>query len=381
MAAKISDIETLVSKIHGTDPLVVINFAGAGAQALAWLHSVGGSSRTVLEATDHYAARSMLQLIGFEPEQYASPEVARAMATQAYLRACELTEPGAKVAGVGASATIATDRTKRGDHRACVALCDATRVTICSITLAKGARTRQEEEELVSLLILRAVAEACYQPDSLSLPLLPGEAVQTETETSPLLARLIAGEFPIITAWPDGAMVPTRQIPGVAIFSGAFNPLHSGHRQLASLAAKRLDQPVHFELPLVNAGKPSISLAEATRRVAQFREIGPVLLTTAPLFDQKARLFPRSVFVIGVDTAARLIEPRFYEDSYENMLASLSEIRRAGCRFLVAGRLQGDQFITLKSVSLPAGYRELFNEIPEGEFRVDISSTQLRERQ
>lgn len=43
---------TLITAIHTAARPCVIEFAGAGSQALWWLHSVAGSSRTVLEATD-----------------------------------------------------------------------------------------------------------------------------------------------------------------------------------------------------------------------------------------------------------------------------------------------------------------------------------------
>jgi hypothetical protein len=46
-----------LTAIHATPHMMTMNFAGAGAQALAWLHSVGGSSRTILEATDRYVPR------------------------------------------------------------------------------------------------------------------------------------------------------------------------------------------------------------------------------------------------------------------------------------------------------------------------------------
>jgi len=371
------NLPTLVQAIHAAPLQVVINFSGAGAQALAWLHSIGGSSRTILEATDCYAAASTIDMIGFEPAQFASAETARALAAQAYIRACTLAGPDAPVAGVGCTAAIATDRRKRGAHRACVAVCAEPGVSTLELTLAKGARSRQAEENLVSTLILAAIAKACGLPAP-PLPLLAEEHLARQTTQSGLIDRLLSGDFNLLVAQPAGRIVPIKQLPGVALFSGSFNPLHHGHRQLAQVVWQRLGEPVYFELPLLNADKAPIAAAEARRRVAQFANFAPVLLTRAPLFDQKAQLFPHSIFVIGVDTASRLIEPRFYQNSHSQMLNSLAKIRRAGCRFLVAGRAQGDRFVTLRHLSLPDGFRELFEEIPETEFRVDVSSTQIR---
>lgn len=374
----LAELEKPLQAIHAAPPMVVIEFAGAGAQALAWLHSVPGSSRTVLEATDRYAANSLIGLLGAEPAQFTSPQVARAMATRAYIRAQQLTKPGMlPIAGIGSTATIATDRTKRGDHRCCVAVCDAHGVTSYALTLTKGLRTRQQEENLVSLLILRAVAGVCGV-DGLPAPELAGEEALIEhAERVDLISRLLAEEVDWVAVAPDGRMSAGDTLPHIALLSGAFNPLHEAHRRLAEIAGEMLGQEVYFELTLVNADKAPIGLDEAHRRIAQFAGFGIVILTRAPLFSQKAQLFPHSVFVLGIDTVERLTQPRFYHNDPAEMLASFKTIRRAGCYFLVAGRLQDTHFLTLQDLDLPQGYHELFEEIPG--FRMDISSTAIRE--
>lgn len=378
MDVTFSSLEKSIQAIHAAPQMIVIEFTGAGVQALAWLHGVGGSSRTILEATDRYAATSLMSCLGFEPAQFTSTEVARAMATKAYIRATQLAKPGTPVAGIGSTAAIATDRTKRGNHRCCVAVCDAQGVTSYTLTLTKGLRTRQQEENLVSLIILNGIAGAC-RVDGLPQPELLGEETLVKYfESVDLLDRLLAGELGWITVRPEGQVTTGDTLPGVALLSGAFNPLHEGHRQMAEVAGGLLGQEVLFELPLVNADKAPIDGQEARRRMAQFAGQATVLLTCAPLFSQKARLFPQSVFVLGIDTVERLIQPRFYHDDPAEMLASFKTIRMAGCRFLVAGRLRDRQFLTLKDLKLPSGYHELFEEIPEKVFRMDISSTELR---
>ena len=69
------------------------------------------------------------------------------------------------------------------------------------------------------------------------------------------------------------------------------------------------------------------------------------------------------------------------------MMLALAQMMAAGARFLVAGRLVSDTndergvFKTLADVDIPAGFRPMFSEIPEAEFRRDISSTELRQSQ
>jgi hypothetical protein len=62
------------------------------------------------------------------------------------------------------------------------------------------------------------------------------------------------------------------------------------------------------------------------------------------------------------------------------MREALEVIGAAGCRFLVAGRVDGGRFRTLADIELPDEAEHLFEAIPAERFRMDISSTELRER-
>ena len=119
-------IRTLVEAIHASPRLAVIAVTGAGGQALAWILGVPGASRTVLEALVPYGAKSMAQFLGHEPSQSVSPETAREMARAAYAKALDLRQRQEPVVGVACTATIATDRPKRGQHRCCIATWDDT---------------------------------------------------------------------------------------------------------------------------------------------------------------------------------------------------------------------------------------------------------------
>jgi hypothetical protein len=164
----------------------------------------------------------------------------------------------------------------------------------------------------------------------------------------------------------------------LAVLPGSFNPLHRGHRLLAAVAGRRLGAAVHFELSVANADKPDLSPDEVARRVAQFAGVGPVWVTRAARFVEKAALFPGAAFVVGWDTAVRLVDPRYYGDLARRD-AALAAIRAAGCRVVVGGRVDpaGD-FRVWDGAGLPDLLRGLFEVLPEAEFRADISSTELR---
>lgn len=162
---------------------------------------------------------------------------------------------------------------------------------------------------------------------------------------------------------------------------GSFNPLHDGHRELLEAACRvKPGMEGCFELSIGNADKGLLPISEIQQRVAQFTAAGlPLVVTQAPLFTQKAELFHDSVFVVGYDTVIRLVDSKYYGDS-NAMLLQFARLRNEGCSFLVAGRVRDGRFLTLADMDMPAVLPQggLFEEIPEIEFRADISSTELR---
>ena len=115
-------------------------------------------------------------------------------------------------------------------------------------------------------------------------------------------------------------------------------------------------------------------------RLLQFEINETAVLTTAETFFKKARLFPGRTFVVGWDTAVRLVDRKYYGDEPAAMLTALAEMWAGGTRFLVAGREDQGAFKTLKDVPIPQGFETLFRDLPEDQFRLDVSSTQLRAR-
>ena len=99
------------------------------------------------------------------------------MATTALMRGQHLAQSMEGVAGVSCTATIATDRPKKGEHRCATAWARDGDRAVYSLTLEKGARDRAAEEEVVSRLFLNTLAEACGVDERVDLLLLEGESV------------------------------------------------------------------------------------------------------------------------------------------------------------------------------------------------------------
>lgn len=185
------------------------------------------------------------------------------------------------------------------------------------------------------------------------------------------------------------------------VLSGSFNPLHQGHVDLAR-AAQRLVQtrsgahellPVAFEIAVANADKGAIASAAVQMRIEQFTGTNagfgrwPVLVTNATLFTQKASLLKGCAFVIGADTAVRIVDKKYYGDDEHEMVLTLQQIALHGCVFVVAGRFDdkvAHRYVSADEVlqdRIPAVFSTLFIPLRETDFRSDLSSTQIREQQ
>ncbi|KAK9839540.1 hypothetical protein WJX81_008400 [Elliptochloris bilobata] len=404
-----SDAEaSLVQSIHATTTKAVFYAAGGGAQALSWLLAVPGASHTVLDARVPYAPAAMAELLGGAPATYASGATASAMARAAYQQAAQLAALGEPVVGLACTCALATDRPKQGEHKVCVATHDGLSTRYWSLRLAKGARDRAGEDVVASRMALHALAGACggtlYPgapgvPLDAALGLLPAargaaepESVQESMEEvgDPLQA-LLAGRACMVE-FSGGHVFVDAPRGGRLYLPGSFNPLHDGHRGLlaAGSAACGGAREALYELSVGNPDKGMLALDDVRQRVAQFTETGlPLVVTQASLFTDKAKLFPGSAFVIGYDTAVRLVAPRYYarpdgapgEETAE-MLLQLAAAGGRGCRFLVAGRVDEKKaFMTLADVAVPPQLQRmgLFQDIPESAFRLDLSSTELRQ--
>ena len=372
----------LISALHASGRKAALAITGGGSGAVGALLRVPGGSRLLIEAQVPYDALALATFLGFAPARACSADTAIAMAQNARARAARLAPSDTDLVGLGATAALVSDRPRKGEHRFHIAFANSAGVAHCTAMMTKGRRDRAAEEDLVSRAIVLWLARGCGITAPSPRSLLDSdehfsEMVVTTVDT---IDQLLAGQLDRVTVQPDGQMVLIAPRP-LVLFPGSFNPIHAGHVLLAQIAEELRQQPLAFEISVINVDKPPLASKTVRHRLAQFAWKSPVELTRAPTFVEKSRLFPKTTFVIGSDTAERLVAPKYYGDDEVRMHVALEEIGKSGGNFLVAVRVDAmGRVRALSDIPVPRRYADLFTEIPEHRFRLDTSSSEIRAR-
>jgi len=436
--------ESGVMELRAASWRFVVSISGGGSAFISDYLALPGASSSLLEALVPYSLESTEQFLGFKPENYCSERTARLLASSALRRATELdalafarrsdasqeTRDLSRLVGIGATASLASSRPKRGEHRVFCAIQTRFGTYSASLTLKKDARTRQEEERLAADFVLstalfvarrqkaeetRETLEDAWRESSANLP------IETEIELLPEdvatiswasldsfgAALLFGGDerFKLgALRWTDGKIDLARLSSGEefepskpnerrvgasyenrALLPGSFNPPHVGHLQIAELASSQIgsSQRCELELAVRNVDKPPLDALEIIRRVAAIGKVAPgarVWTSNAPRCVEKAELFPGATFALGTDTILRLADPKYEGNSLERRDAVLERLRALNVKFVVFARKINGAFLSQEELEarLPDALRERCRFLTPEEFSNDVSSTELR---
>lgn len=446
------ETDDLLSSIYSSSPssgsrrnVFSVAVTGGGSGIIGDLFTVPGASNSLMNASVPYSRAAVTELVGTSDRPSScTRESAVLIAKAAFKKTVGqllVEEPRfdilseCNIFGISCTASLVSSRPKKGLHRCHVAsFSNSNQLRTYDVCFQKGLRTRREEDDACSRLVLDAIASSSCVPKLGSAYLQPNSSdsyvdeynpdvvVEEVNESSVCTAgnafdKLFAAETPMLVFVRKSSVKEDADFfdqftlledisipPGSFVYPGSYNPLHEGHINLAAAAIqlkkRSLDAPVVFEISALNADKPPLSKDEIMRRVRQFckgsesdkmlQKAGltnvAVCITSRPFFQSKAALFPDCNFIMGADTLSRLLQYKYYENSRDNMIAALCKITEAqNCSIIVGGRKDSSRelgFIDLKSVleteELPRCVTEKLFGLSEEQFRADISSTEIR---
>ena len=393
----------MIRKIFDSGCRLAVYASGSHSSLLSWLTLQPGASRCVVELRNLYSHGAASNVIGKTNNTAVTEQVATALARKAYTNTMkyELSEAAGdvyevragKVLGVGATGAIRSDRDKKGDHKAFIALINSGKTVTFRAKLAKGRRTREEEDRFLSEQALQLVMlfnegrTSEYHQLTQSKKYLSEDELELVSEqcTLKMMCQMLGEEVESILLLPSGEVIYDVQLDGYGLLAGSFNPVHDGHIKLmkeAAVECKNETKRVVAEISVKNMDKGVKDIEQVIeQRVSKLLEKKvPVLLTMKGMFSDKNSFLKNGHFILGADTLVRLLDSKYYGGSRERMIMALGGFSRCNNRIVVAPRYdsKAGQLVELNSMDILEALRENIVELKN--FRVDISSTEIRKR-
>lgn len=346
---------------------VIATGAGAGFQQKLW--EVPGSSAYLSGCTFPYATEEQEELLGFMPEHFVSEENAVDLASAAYMKAYRF--GGKNPIGLGITASVASEKAHRGEHR----------VYVCAITNDSVRLVRNTFFKGIGQEVRISDGNYC---DYLSMMMLTDAAkkvvyVNAEDATELALKRFFERPFFAANGKRPASLPKSNHL---ALMSGAFNPLHEGHTSVAQHVMDQYNKTVVYEVTAEPPHKEPMTVQALLQRAKLLQGYDRFFTKSNPLYLDKARAFPGVPLVVGADAMLRMLDPKWGVNPKE----LLSEFQKLNTTLLVSGRLVDGKFVS---------YSDILNDIYQKDSqlinlaldvlkpvdgRVDISSTELRSK-
>lgn len=361
-----------ILKTMGVNIHIIATGAGAGLQQRLW--EVPGSSAYLSGCSFPYAAEEQEELLGFMPEHFCSEEAAVDLASAAYMKAYKF--GGKKPIGVGLTASVASEKIHRGEHRVFICVMTDDKVQLFQHTFEKGAGQFQRHED----------GERC---DNWGFWMLVETAGVYETTTMAKFSKdaseLARKRFllrPFFAS--NGKRLENLPKEGrYALMPGAFNPPHEGHYGAADAAMSGYNYRAVFEVTAKPPHKDALTVQQLLQRAKLLQGHDRMFTNELPLYLDKARKYPGSPLILGADAMVRMLDPKWGLD----VKSMFNEFYNLGTKLFVASR-EVDGLMTscediLNDIKAKLGFNvwaaaQVVMMPLEGEWK--ISSTELRNK-
>jgi hypothetical protein len=379
--------------------------AGVTGDLLRELWNPFNSSDNLVSHTFLSRRVQTMRFLGIPPEErhafrFVSEATALRLAAECYLRAREDVEiegePQRAVVGIGITAAVDTEKTRRGDQRVHIALRTAEGFfTLYGLfTKQENGRAvipRAEQGAMCDLLALNAlfsvtgcggwsyVQPGITYPDAASdYGGVPGSVLREKFSRGDVRLEPFNDMLFLDSDGSSKACSDARDIldpESCVIFPGSYHWAHHGHYGTADLVRRMTGKRVIYQITQIHPDKGIVDDVALYRRAMQFAYRDPVLvLREGSLYVQKAKLLPGFSFLIGADAAFGLLNPKYY-DGQQGLMNMLETLRRLKTRFYVMGREVDGTYRTLEDIPIPGKYRHLFLPVSG---RFDVSSSAIR---
>lgn len=374
--------------------------AGAGLQKRAW--DIPGCSVYLVGAGFPYKTQLTERIVGHKIDSFVSKETSIELAMAAYMEAYDPNDKADDVIGIGLTASVASVKAHRGEHRVIVTAISNKKTITKSMVIQKGDSSyRSADGELADELGELAILEVLGIVSEPSKA-ITGNALEFHTEEvsddeliNIIMKRPYLKADGTRSAWVqptmkvrhyNGNRLVTSEAPSYAVMyaPGTYNPFHYGHEGAATAAqnSRINDKCQNIELIYTTCinpiHKPITKAVDLLQKISQMRGRNFLLTKDDGLFLDKARANPNAGFVLGADALLNMLNPKWYKDP-SDIGKMLEELNDLNVKFYIVGRLVDGTFMTLKDIQQQhpniINYCFLFCSVPG---RWDVSSTELR---
>ena len=393
-------MQSLIQDINKSGKKYTLAITGGGTEGIGELLSHGGSSATCLEVVVPYNQKSLQDFLKYVPSKACSSETARKMALRAFQRSLKLGATPDEAVGFGITCSLARGPAEGeiradGSHRehwVHIAFQDRRTTWYYSFDLTKSGMSREEEEsECADLVVNMVWLYLCGRNwDTFNANIRwpftdDGNMSEPPMELEKLMcgalniARALGGKRGTLERITEFDGKPYSRDISKFIYPGSFNPIHSGHIDIAKLGMEKTGEKVTFEIAIENPDKPPLDYIDMERRFCDISsecsinkiDFENIIYTRYPLFKDKMMALPAHTFMMGADTAIR-----FCNEKYGRVVYSLMDLDKSGCRIIITER-QGYDLTEVKTIL--ACHNVDF--ISESEYKDDgVSSSKIRNK-